>query len=298
MLYQWIIASRPWTFTAAFTPIALGTSLAISDGYHFDLFLFILALLGGIFLQAGANFLNTYGDYMSGVDTIDSAITCPQIVTGILPAYKMKYVGIGMLTIAIIIGLFLTFLCGWPVFAFGFIGFLGAASYTTGWFPYKYKGLGPIFVFFLMGPFMVLPAYYIQTYLLNINIFFVSIPIAFLVTAIMHANDLRDIEYDNTSGIKTIALWLGFKYSLLLYKVICIMAFVVLVCLVALRILPTVALLPLVLFPLLIRKFKRIKYPNITVEIKNLVKWTAGFHFLFGLFFIIGILLSPFVHIE
>lgn len=293
MLYKWFIASRPWTFTAAIIPVTLGAVLAWSQQFaEVHILFFFLTLIGGIFLQAGANFLNTYGDYTSGVDTIYSAITCPQIVTGILPINKVKQVGVSLLVFAVIIGVFLTILCGWIVFIFGVIGVICAASYTTGIFPYKYKGFGPFVVFLLMGPCMVLPAYYIQSGELRLIALFASLPIAFLVTAIMHANDLRDIEYDQKAGIQTVALWLGLKKSIVVYELLCLGAFVTLIFLIGMQILPYTCVLPLVTFPFLYKKIQKINIIDATADIKNLVKWTARFHFFFGLFFILGVLLS------
>lgn len=296
MLRTWIIAARPWSFTAALIPIALGTALAWSETLQypitaFHVFLFLLTLLCGILLQAGTNLLNTYGDYISGVDTVDSAITCPQLVRGMLSVHTMKVVAITILVVAVILGFSLYLLSGWPILVFGFLGFIGAASYTTGIFPYKYKGFGPFIVFLLMGPCMVLPAYYVQIDFLSWRPFFASLPIAFLVTAIMHANDLRDIEHDTLANIKTVAIWLEDKWSLVLYKLLCLSAFLSLIIVVSFGIVPFTGLLPLVLFPSLTAKFQKLGRTGISFEIQRLEGWSAQFHFLFGILYVTGIIL-------
>ncbi len=296
MVYKWIVAMRPWSFTASFIPIALGAALAwVEPTYimhqHFHLGLFILTLIGGIFLQAGTNLLNTYGDYVSNVDTIASAKTCPQIVTGIFPADDVKKMGILMLFFSSIIGFLLFMISGWIIAFFGCIGIVGAYTYTTGFAPYKYKGLGPFFVFFLMGAGMVLPSYYIQAKGLNWNPFFVSLPVAFLVTAIMHANDLRDIIHDKNARIQTCAMWLGLKKSIYVYQVLCIVPFVLLIFLVLGKVIPITGLLPFILLPKLYSKIKKLQVNGTDEEIETLEGWTAQFHFLFGMTFIIGIIL-------
>ena len=83
MLKAWFIAMRPWSFTAAFVPVALGTALAWNQGF-FQPELFLLTALGAISVQAGTNFINTYGDYCSGVDSVASAHYCAQLVSGAL----------------------------------------------------------------------------------------------------------------------------------------------------------------------------------------------------------------------
>lgn len=296
MLYTWIIATRPWSFTAALIPISLGTALAWSGtvttpGISFHFFYFLLILLSGILLQAGTNLLNTYGDFISGVDTLDSAVTCPQLVRGILLPEKVKQVGIALLVFSVILGFILYLLSGWPILLFGVIGLIGSATYTTGRSPYKYKGLGPIFVFFLMGSCMVLPAYYVQTDVLTWSPFFASLPISFLVTAIMHANDLRDIQHDKLANISTVAIWLELKSSLVLYRILCLGAFVSLIFVVAFGLVPITGILPLALTPYLNSKLKKLRVSEADSELIMLEGWTAQFHFLFGVFYVVGVLL-------
>ena len=157
MFKAWFIAMRPWSFTAAFVPVAVGTALAWSQGF-FQPGLFFLTSLGAVLMQAGTNFINTYGDYCSGVDTVESAHTCPQLVTGAMRPADMKRAGFLAFGVAVAIGLALSWLCGWEILVIGLVGVLGGYTYTAGPCPFKYRGLGSIFVFFLMGPLMVWPA--------------------------------------------------------------------------------------------------------------------------------------------
>ena len=55
---KWLLATRPWSFTASVIPLTLGAALAwASDAAHAGLFL--LTLLGGVAVQTGTNMLNT-----------------------------------------------------------------------------------------------------------------------------------------------------------------------------------------------------------------------------------------------
>ena len=131
MLKAWFMAMRPWSFTAAFVPVALGTALAWDQGY-FHPGLFFLTALGGICVQVGTNFINTYGDYRSGVDTVESAHTCPQLVTGAMRPAAMKRAGLLAFGLAAAIGLTLAWLRGWEILAVGLLGILGGYTYTAG----------------------------------------------------------------------------------------------------------------------------------------------------------------------
>ncbi len=299
-IYKWIIASRPWTFTASIMPIILGSILPYTRPQYiaFDFFkvsLFLLTVFAGVSLQAAANFFNTYGDYVSGVDSKASAFSCPELVTQTMKPESIQLAGTIMVLLAFFIGTILSLLCGWYIFLFGIIGLAGAFFYTMGWYPYKYIGLGLPFVFFLMGPLMVMPSYYIQSGKIDIYSLWVSIPIAFLVTAIMHANDLRDINYDRDAGIYTVALSLGLKYSIILYFIFCLSAFLSTFLLVFTGLLPVTVLIVIFLLPLLWIKFKKLTSSSAPKEIQNLVVWSAFFHLWFSIFFIVGIVVHQIV---
>lgn len=292
MLKTWFIAARPWAFTAAIIPILLGTALAYLEGC-FNLFLFIITLLAAILIQAATNYINTWGDYIAGVDSKKSAVTCPQLVTGTLSAASVKTAGLFCLTASAAIGLWLTYFCGWPVLICGLLGVIGSYCYTAGPLPYKYQGLGSLCVFFLMGPLMVWPAYYIQAKTLNIVPVIVSLPVACLVSAILQANDLRDIDDDRSAKIKTPAIFLGKKLSMKVYISSIAAAFLSLFILIYSKYLPLTAGLPLLLLPATIKKYMIFKKPpaGSRHKMEQLVKQTAMFHCQFGLFLILGIIL-------
>ncbi len=295
MLKIWFMATRPWSFTASFVPVALGAALAWTEG-SFDLGLFLLTAAGGTIVHAATNLINTYGDYMNGVDTVESAVTNPQLVTGVLKPATMKRVGIGAFAVASAIGLVLAYLCGWPVLAVGCLGVVAGYGYTAGIWPYKYKGLGSICVFFLMGPLMVWPSYYIQTGKFSLLPVLVSLPVAMLVAAILHANDIRDVVCDQAAEIKTLALGLGTRASLLLYYGLLAGAYVCLVALVAAGVLPSTALLALVTAPVAIGLLRSARegVDGSREKMQWLEANTAGFHFKFGLLMIAGLLVHPY----
>ncbi len=51
----WVKTARPFTLTAAVSPVLVGTAVAVNSG-HFNLPLFIATLLSCLFLQIGANY--------------------------------------------------------------------------------------------------------------------------------------------------------------------------------------------------------------------------------------------------
>lgn len=110
---KWLLATRPWSFTASVIPLTLGAALAwASDAAHAGLFM--LTLLGGVAVQTGTNMLNTYGDYRSGVDTEASAHGESPILLGLISPEAMRRGGLIALCVAFAVGIVLGFACGWP----------------------------------------------------------------------------------------------------------------------------------------------------------------------------------------
>lgn len=292
VLKTWFLALRPWSFTAAAVPVALGTALAWNEGY-FHPWLFFLALIGGIAMQAGTNLINTYGDYMSGVDTVESNKTSPQLVLHLIEPEQMKRVGIAFFVFVFLIGMYLVYLRGWPLLFVGILGIIGGYGYTAG-ISYKYKGLGTILVFFLMGPMMVWGAYFVQTGVHSWLAVWVSLPVGFLVSGILHANDLRDLEHDHKAGIKTLALILGRELSIPVYYALNIGAYVALLLLIIYKVLPLMAMLPLLLLPQvwqIIMNTREAAQGNLE-KLNVLEAGAAQFHFKFGLLFVAGMLIN------
>lgn len=270
---KWLLATRPWSFTASVIPLTLGAALAwASDAAHAGLFL--LTLLGGVAVQTGTNMLNTYGDYRSGVDTEASAHGESPILLGLISPEAMRRGGLICLVRGLCRGHRARVRLRLAILAFGLVGIAGGYGYTSGFWPYKYHACGPIMVFLLMGPLMALPAYYIQGGSLDWRPFLASLPIACLVTSIMHANDIRDIAHDREAGITTLAMLLGRRKALYLYAALCVGAYGVLLLLAAFGVLPLSGLLPFVLAPGLWRTLRTLGDPA-SAPNPNSYRWTA-----------------------
>jgi 1,4-dihydroxy-2-naphthoate octaprenyltransferase len=291
---KWFIAARPWSFTAALAPVFLGTAIAHIHG-RFNGCFFLLTCIAAVCVQAGTNFINTYADYVNGVDTPQTAADRSFVVRGELSAAHVRLAGFLSLAVASLIGLVLTYYCGWPVLAFGLVGVIGGYTYTAGVKPYKYMGLGTPFVFLLMGPLMVWPAYFIQTGDLSWTPIWASLPVACLVAAILHANDLRDLHADQDAGAKSFSIMIGAGASIRLYYALIVGACVFTAALVILGVTPWASLLPLVLIPSVIKICAQARdgVSGDTPKINSLEAATGQLHFQYGVLFAAGVALAP-----
>ncbi len=212
-LRAWYRASRPRTLTAAYVPLALAAAIALDEGV-FDLVRFLLALIGALALQIGANLVNEYFDYRRGADALKVAGQGMVIKQQVLAPDQVRVGAVVSVGIGVILGLILLVSSGPLLFWIGLGGVLVVITYTAGPFPLAYNGLGEVIVFIFMGPLMVLGAYYAmsggQT---SETAVLAALPVAFLVAAIMLANNIRDVDADRAANKRTLVVIFGRRFA-------------------------------------------------------------------------------------
>lgn len=131
------------------------------------------------------------------------------IQEGLLSPAEVWWGGIASFTIGAMAGMVLMRACGWPIFVLGFASVAAGYYHTASPIALGYAALGEATVFIFMGPVIVLGAYYAATLHFGWRPLVASLPIAFLVAAILHANNLRDIETDLENRKRTLANLFG-----------------------------------------------------------------------------------------
>ncbi|MCH7783451.1 1,4-dihydroxy-2-naphthoate octaprenyltransferase, partial [candidate division KSB1 bacterium] len=162
----WITASRPKTLWAAIAPVLIGTSMAAGDGM-IHLPSALAALTAAVLIQIGANFANDYYDFQKGADNEQRIGPLRATQAGIVTPGAMKRAFILVFLLAFIMGIYLIWRGGLPIFVIGVVSILFGILYTGGPFPLGYLGLGDIAVLLFFGPVAVGGTYYVQA--LNIN---------------------------------------------------------------------------------------------------------------------------------
>lgn len=212
----WYNAFRPWTLHGAVVPVLIGGVVAYHHG-SFDVLMFLLVLAGGILLQSVSNIMNTYGDFVKGTDTVENETRSPELVTGVLRPKDMLRLGIVCILLTCLIGLVFLWKLGWGIMVYGILGILGASMYTVG-ASYKYLGLGQISVFIMMGLLMPLGTYYVLTGdMFSLEVLLISLPNAFMITAVLCGNEMRDFDEDMRVGVGTTCNKLGYERGMKLY---------------------------------------------------------------------------------
>lgn len=249
-LSAWYRAARPRSLTATYVPIVLAAVIALSDNV-FNLFRFVLTLIAALALQIGANLVNEYADHVRGADAAKVAGMGMVIKGNVLTPRGVLIGAVTTIVVGSLIGLFLVSQSGWLILGIGIIGVLVVVLYTAGPLPLAYIGMGDIAVFICFGPLMVLGAYYVIAggHVDNTTVITplaASVPVAFLVTAILHGNNMRDMEADRAVSKRTLPVIFGLRFARIEYIVLLCGAYAALIVLVAAGRIPWLSLVALV----------------------------------------------------
>ena len=116
---------------------------------------------------------------------------------------------------------------GWPIVWIGLASLVCAVGYTGGPYPLAYHGLGDPFVFVFFGLVAVGGTYWVQALAVPGDVLLAGVGIGALSTAILVANNLRDLETDGSAGKRTLAVRFGRTWSRAEYAVLIAVGFVV-----------------------------------------------------------------------
>jgi 1,4-dihydroxy-2-naphthoate polyprenyltransferase len=289
----WWRALRAYSFPASLVPCFVGAAFVAFAGVPVDWRYLPLVLLGGVALHVGTNLVNDAVDFQRGVDTPDALGGSGVLTAGWLSARAVWVGALVAFGLAALAGVPLILARGWPLALIGLCGALGGYAYTGPPLALKYHALGEVWVFVLMGTLMVVGSGYALAGSLQSGLWLCSIPVGFLVAAILAANNQRDREGDLTHGVRTLATLLGPGGARAVTVGLIVGAYLSLVALwVAARV-PALALLALLTAPLaapLLRALLR-DGPGRPLA-PGTVERIAALHLFFGLAYALGLTLA------
>ncbi len=220
---QWVEGARPRTLPNAIAPVIAGTGAAawLDAAVWWKA---LLALLVAVAMIIGVNFANDYSDGIRGTDDVRAG---PLRLVGSRLATPRAVLTAAVLSlgVAAAAGLVLAVASAPWLIAVGAACIAGAWLYTGGSKPYGYLGFGEVAVFVFFGLVAVLGTQYTQA--LRIDWVGVACAVAMgsLSSAVLVANNLRDIPTDAESGKITLAVRLGDARTRLLYQALLGLAF-------------------------------------------------------------------------
>ena len=204
------------------SPVVVGTAVAVFE-HHAVWWKALLALVVAIALQVAVNYANDYSDGVRGTD--EGRVGPLRLVgSGLAAPGAVKAAAFASFAMAAVAGLVLAASTAWWLVAVGLVCMVAAWYYTGGRNPYGYHGLGEVMVFVFFGLVAVLGTAYVQTLAVPWPAWLGAIGTGALASAILVANNLRDIPTDRTAGKRTLAVLLGDQRSRLLFVLLLVVA--------------------------------------------------------------------------
>lgn len=212
----WLLAARPKTLWAAFSPVLMGLALAIGEG-AFSLWIAFLCFLISFVFQVGTNFCNDYFDFIKGTDNKNRVGPLRVTQAGLLKPVEVRNATIVSFALAGIISLLLVLEGGWWIALLGASGIASGVLYTAGPKPLGYIGLGDLFVLIYFGPVATAGTEYLITGQWSLLAVLAGFCPGLLSVGILVMNNLRDLEGDRESGKRTLAVRFGVRFSEIQY---------------------------------------------------------------------------------
>lgn len=219
-LSAWYRSLRPYSFTASLVPVLIAPALALYSNTPVTWLIFPLFLLAALALHAGTNVLNDYYDFVNGVDREGVADAAGVLVNGLASPRFMGVSGHLYFALGGVLSVVIAVLQGWEILAIAAVGGGLAYLYTGKRISLKYYAAGDVLVFLLLGPAMSGAAFYSISGELNWNAVYSGIIPGLLVTIILEANNIRDMESDREASVRTLAGMLGVSGATVLYVIL------------------------------------------------------------------------------
>ena len=289
-LKEWFMVTRPWGYALSIMPAALAVAYVFFENSVTPLdvnwWYGILAVIASPILQAGGNMMSDYYDYKNNVDRKETYGSSRMLVNKQFEPREVYWFSISMMVIGNIIGIYLLLNTSWHLLWIGLAGIIGSYFY----FFMKYRALGDLNIFIIYGQLISLGTFLVMTNALSWKMLLVAAAPGLLIVNVLHANNTRDIKHDGVSKIKTTAMLLGVKGSIIYYSALNYGAYLLIVLCVFFGIQHWPSLVIFLSFPMALKLIKQIRTADIEKpeNIQKLDEGTAQLVMIYMLLLVIG----------
>ncbi|EER11687.1 1,4-dihydroxy-2-naphthoate octaprenyltransferase, putative [Perkinsus marinus ATCC 50983] len=217
LFINWLITTRPWSFSAILLPVAVTAASLVWWGIEIkSAGLATEVIMSMILMQVAANQMNSLADYRNGVDRADLPTSDTTVLSGLLSVRALTVSSVASLVASLLIVAHSIRDMEDVYFNIDKLMMIVAVivTYTVSPFPLKYIGLGDAAVFIFFGPinlvhFTLAVTAAEQSYSRLGDLLLFTLPVSIMVTVILSANNIRDMDGDWEAGCYTLEGMLG-----------------------------------------------------------------------------------------
>lgn len=204
-------------------PFFIGVAYAADRGMRMPLPRLVLGLVAVVFAHLSANLINNYYDYKSGADTNGPKLSSffggsKLIEQGVFTARRIMFFGLLALGLSFSCGIGIYLLSGNPVFLLMMLAVaVLAVGYTAPPLKLSYRRMGELDIFVLFGIALVMGSFYLFSESFTAESFFLSLPPAFMIAAVIICNEIPDFGTDRSAGKHNLLSFTGVRRGYVLY---------------------------------------------------------------------------------
>ena len=275
---DWILATRPWAFSASVIPVAavaawLGCFKGGCDWVNAALSVLVIVLL-----HAGADVLSDCRDHGSGVDYPGAPNGVAWIRDGRFAVSTLRRYAGALLAAGSLLGLVVLARSSWSLAWIGGAGVLVAVGYSF----LKYRACGDLAVFLA---FVALPAAGVGMAVAGRFLpetLLVALPPGLLTLGILNANNIRDVATDARAACRTLPMVLGTRAAGALYLAQEFAPYLLVAAFITAGLTPYAAVGTFLTLPLAVRNAAALRRG----ELASLDRSSAQLQLLFGLLYV------------
>jgi len=223
----WLRIVRPQTLPASVCPVVVGLLVVSRESGLPNVWAGAVTILCALTLQILSNLINDLYDYRRGSDKAGRKGFKRALAEGEVSEKQMLTACLIALGVAVLSGLYLVWIGGWPILAIGVSALVFAWLYTATDHSLSYLGIADIFVYLYYGLLATEGTIWLQCPnvdawpLLRIGAWGGSV-CGLISMMVLMINNLRDMEDDRRAGKRTLPVRWGKTAAEVLMLLVCI----------------------------------------------------------------------------
>ncbi len=246
-------------------------------------------LIAAIMLDGAATVFNNFFDFKKArtKEGYLYNVHNPIVARNISPLVAFL-VGLVLIGIAGILGIYIVLSTHWFLLILGGISILISYLYSGGKYPISYTPWGEPISGLFEGTIVIGITFFIQTLTYSTEVLFISIPIALSIGNIMLANNICDVDEDKENGRRTLPIVIGRDKAFVLLCVSHGLMYVLNIIYVTLNYLPLTIFLTALILPIIIGNIKKFNLTRTKSQgFKHILKNSILFNIVEGLVILI-----------